>query len=332
MGRDSKKARPPDVKRPSTQKSTAPAGLLGKLAHAAGVSAWQAFFVQIREAGWFRWGIVGVIILAGVVIGLETSPALMASFGGLLHALDKAILAIFILEIVVKILAEGRHPWRFFKDPWNIFDFLIVAVLLIPVGDTHFAAVLRLARIFRVLRLVTAIPRLKFLVDVLLRSIPSMGYVGLLLVLIFYIYAVLGVFLFRTNDPAHFGDLPTAFLSLFRIVTLEDWTDIMYTGIYGADVYPSALVTGPLGTEPQGLGLWAALYFVSFVLCGSLVVLNLFIGVIVNGIHELHAEAEKREMAKLKEQHPERFDQQVALKRIEEELANLRKILEADRK
>ena len=269
-----------------------------------------------------------MILLAGVVIGLETSPTVMARIGGLLYTLDTLILGIFIGEIVVKLLAEGRRPWRFFTDPWNVFDFLIVAVLLIPVGDTHFAAVLRLARIFRVLRLVTAIPRLKFLVDVLLRSIPSMGYVGLLLVLIFYIYAVLGVFLFRGNDPAHFQDLPTAFLTLFRVVTLEDWTDVMYTAIYGADVYPTALVTGPIGEAPQGFGIWGALYFVTFVLCGSLVVLNLFIGVIVNGIHELHAEAEKRELAKLKELHPERYDQETTLWRIEEELAKLRKILE----
>ena len=139
---------------------------------------------RLVESDWFHHGIVAVIVLAGIVAGLETSPAIMERHGALLLAMDKVILGIFVLEALVKMAAYGRRPWLYFADGWNVFDFLIVVVCLLPVGGP-FAAVLRLARALRLLRLVSTLPKLQLLVGALLRSLSAMGYVGLLLVLLF---------------------------------------------------------------------------------------------------------------------------------------------------
>ena len=155
---------------------------------------------------------------------------------------------------------------------------------------------MRLFRILRVLRLITQIPKLQKLVLALLHSLPSMGYVVLLLSMHFYVYAVIGVNFFRGNDPGHFGDLGLALLSLFRIVTLEDWTDVMYTAILGSDVYPAQGAI-PIGPEPEAFGVWAIIYFVSFVMVGALVMINLFIGVMVESLAETKLESNSEKQA-----------------------------------
>lgn len=222
----------------------------------------------------FKGTIVAVILLAGLVVGLETHSGLVARHGTLLHALDKIILGIFVMEICLKLGAEFPRPWRYFRDPWNNFDFVIVAVCLLPF-DSEFAAVLRLARVLRVLRLVTVLPKLQILVGALLKSIPSMGYVGLLLSILFYIYAVTGVFFFGKADPLHFGSLGDALLTLFGVITLEGWTGLMYD-----------LLRGNSGVHPAKV----VVYFLSFVLFGTMIMLNLFIGVIMNSMQEMHEE------------------------------------------
>lgn len=246
----------------------------------------------LAEHTWFQGFIIAVILLAAVLVGLETYPGVMAEYGHILLALDKVVLGIFIVEILIKMGAEGRRPWRFFRDPWNVFDFVIVAAAFVPaVGP--FSMVLRLARLLRVLRLVRTIPRLQILVGALLKSIPSMFYVSVLLVMLFYMYAVASVFLFAGNDPMHFGNLQLALLSLFRTVTLEDWTDLMYIQMYGCDVY-GYWEFEELCTAPRATPLLGALFFVSFVLVGTMIVLNLFIGVVVNGMDEAQREEEVR--------------------------------------
>ena len=174
----------------------------------------------------FRAIIIAVILLAGVLAGVETSAAMLAQHGALLHALDLAVLTIFIIEIVLKLASHGRRPLDYFRDGWNVFDFTIVALCILPVGGP-FAAVLRLVRTLRLLRLVTALPKLQLLVGALIKSLSSMGYVGLLLGLIFYIYAVTGVHLFGKASPEYFGSLPAALLALFQMITLDDWRTIM---------------------------------------------------------------------------------------------------------
>ena len=248
----------------------------------------SAFFTRIHTSSWFQNAIVGVILLAAVVIGLDTYPSISSQYGSLLGFLDKLILGIFVVEIVIKILAQGKRPWRFFLDGWNVFDFLIVAAAYMPV-DAQFVTVLRLARVLRVLKLVRALPKLQILVSALLKSIPSMGYVSLLLLLLFYLFAVTGTFLFSENDPVHFRNLQLSMLSLFRVVTLEDWTDVMYIQMYGCDGYGYGGMEH-LCTAPKAYPMVGAAFFVVFVLIGTMIVLNLFVGVIMTGMDEAQKE------------------------------------------
>lgn len=227
------------------------------------------------HARWFETTILTVIILAGVLAGLETSPVLVARYGTLLEALDLVVLAIFIVEITLKLAVHGGQPWHYFRDGWNVLDFTIVALCCLPM-HAQFAAVLRLARALRLLRLVTVLPRLQLLVGALLRSLGAMGYVGLLLALMFYIYSVTGVHLFREADAVHFGSLKAALFSLFQVITLDNWSDIYRTVRAGAPVA-------------------APIYFVSFILLGTMIMLNLFIGIIMNSMSEMHAEIAERD-------------------------------------
>ena len=248
----------------------------------------------ITESKPFETFIIGVILVAGVLVGIETYPSMVEASGDWLMRLDRLVLAIFIIEIVMKMGAQGRRPWKYFEDPWNVFDFSIVALALIPAAG-QYALVARLARLLRVLRLVRFVPRLRILVTALLKSVPSMVYVSLLLVLMFYIYAVAGSFLFAKNDPVHFGTLQESLLTLFRIVTLEDWTNILYTQLYGCDVYGFGF-REEMCTSPQSFPIIAPIYFISFVLMGTMIVLNLFIGVIISSMDEAREEANREEL------------------------------------
>lgn len=233
---------------------------------------------RIVAAPPFQRFIVAVILLAGVLAGLETSGSLVAAYGPLLGRLDLLVLFIFIAEMTLKLAAHGKRPWLYFRDGWNAFDFAIVALCCLPM-DSQFAAVLRLTRGLRLLRLVTALPRLQLLVGALLKSLGAMGYVSLLLALMFYIYGVAGVHLFGSHDPQHFGSLSAALVSLFRMITLDNWSDI----------FNAARGTAPIS---------ATLYFVSFILLGTMIMLNLFIGIIMNSMSEMHAEIEERDRAR----------------------------------
>ena len=247
-------------------------------------------FKKVADAAWFQNTITFCILLAGIVVGIETYPSAVEAYGGPLHLINQIILWVFVAEIVVKVGAEGKKPWRYFYDPWNVFDFAIVAVCFMPI-DAQYVAVLRLARLLRVLKLVRALPQLQILVSALLKSIPSMGYVALLLGILFYLYAVAAVFLFGANDPVHFKDLPLAMLSLFRVVTGEDWTDLMYIQMYGCDAYGYGGME-QLSTAPKAYPVFGAIFFVTFMLVGAMVILNLFIGVIMGGMEEARRETE----------------------------------------
>ncbi|MFN0157816.1 MAG: ion transporter, partial [Bacteroidota bacterium] len=232
----------------------------------------------------------GVILFAGVIVGIETSPYMMEKYGTILKALDKVVLSIFILEIVMKMGALGNRPWLYFRNPWNVFDFAVVAICLLPL-NSQFVAVLRLARILRVLRLVTVLPRLQILVGALLKSIPSMGYVSMLLFLHFYVYAVMATFIFGRNDPLHFGSLGASLLTLFQVVTLEGWVEVMRIQMFGS------AQLGYEGMEhlivhSQAFPVGAPLFFISFIVIGGMIILNLFIGVIMNSMQESQAEAD----------------------------------------
>lgn len=253
----------------------------------------QSVLKRIAEAKWFQNFITIVIVLAGALVGVETYPEMVAKHGTILHVLDQLIIWIFVAEVVVKMGAEGKRPWRYFLDPWNVFDFIIVAACFLPVGS-QYVMVLRLARLLRVLKLVRALPKLQVLVGALLKSIPSMGYVSLLLMLLFYVYAVAATFMFSKNDPMHFQTLPLSMLSLFRAVTLEDWTDLMYINMYGCANYGYD-GNEALCTHSQASPIASPLLFCSLILLGAMIILNLFIGVIMNGMDAARDENERME-------------------------------------
>ena len=225
----------------------------------------------------FKRAIIAVILLAGVLAGLETDAGIVAAHGPLLRTLDGVVLGIFILEVVLKMAAHGRQPLNYFRDGWNIFDFMIVALCCLPV-DSRFAVVLRLARVLRLMRLVSALPKLQLLVGALFKSLSSMGYVSVLLGVILYIYAIVGVHLFARHAPNHFGDLGLAFLTLFQMVTLDDWRNILNLA---------------QGGHPVG----AVVYFISFIMLGTMIMLNLFIGIIMNSMAEMHVELAGRQVS-----------------------------------
>jgi len=277
------------------------------------------FLKGVAESKAFQNFIIVAILMAGVLVGIQTyeasSPA-VRDMVGTLNLLDSIILWIFVVEIVIKVGAEGNKPWRYFLDPWNIFDFVIVAVCFLPF-DTEYAAVLRLLRLLRVLKLVRALPRLQILVGALLKSIPSMVYVSILLMLLFYVYSCAAVFLFGDNDPVHFGNLPISMLSLFRVVTGEDWTDVMYIAMHGCANYdlPATAAYNPetmtianyfgpgqdwiCAEHSKAMPVFGALFFVSFMMLGAMVILNLFIGVIMNGMEEADSEVAREAAAQV---------------------------------
>ena len=293
-----------------------------------------AFCKKLTESNRFNAFIIGVIVFAGIIVGIQTFPEIDRAYSGLWEVLNRVILGIFVLEIAIKMIALSPNPLKYFKDGWNVFDFIIVAVCFLPLGGGH-AAVLRLFRLLRVLRLVTVIPKLQILVGAILRSLPSMFYVTVLLSMLFYIYAVVGVMFFRDNDPVHFGDLWTSMLSLFRVVTLEDWTDVMYIQMYGSDAYEgyNQSIEG-LNITPAAQPLLGAFYFVSFVLIGTMIMLNLVIGVVISGmdgaqkevadrqLHELLKHSDKKGIAEL-ERHEKIEVLRQKLRTINDELEHL---------
>lgn len=233
---------------------------------------------RIVSAPWFQRFIILTILLAGVLAGIETDTAMLASHGPILRALDRLVLGIFIVECLLKIAACSPRPWNYFRNGWNVFDFVIVVLCLLPM-NSQFAVVLRLGRTLRLLRLVSALPKLQLLVGALIKSFSSMGYVGILLGLMFYIYAIAGVHLFGGHDKEHFGSLSRAFFTLFQTITLDDW---------------KFLFVSAQGSSP---GV-AAVYFITFILLGTMIMLNLFIGIIMNSMQEMHVELDEYNAAK----------------------------------
>jgi len=224
---------------------------------------------RIVEHPFFTPVIIGFILLSAIVLGLETSPSLHANYGHWFELSHQLILAIFIIEALLKITAVAPHFNRYFGDGWNLFDFSIILLALVP-ATGELAMIARLARLLRVLRLVSALPELRLIVTTLIRSIPSMGHIIILMSIIFYIYGITGFHLFSDHDPQHWGSLGISLLTLFRVVTLEDWTDVMYIAME--------------------LSEWAWIYFVSFVIIGTFVVINLFIAVVLNNLEQAKAE------------------------------------------
>ena len=210
--------------------------------------------------------ILGVIIFNSILLGLETSQTVMALFGGLIYALDAVCLSIFVAELLAKIIA---YRARFFRDGWNIFDFVIVGISLVPTAQGFTA--LRALRILRVLRLVSAAPRLRRVVEGFITALPGMASVFLLMALIFYIGAVISTKLFADTFPDWFGTLGRSGYSLFQIMTLESWSMGIVRPVM--EVFPLA---------------W--LFFITFIIVTTFAVVNLLVGLIVNSMQDAHHE------------------------------------------
>lgn len=271
----------------------------------------MSLYLKIIRKSWVFNALVTTFILASAfIVGLETYPEIMAVHGDLLHGLDKIILGFFVLELAIRMGAYGRRWWLFFAKGWNLFDFGIVAVCLLPIHAQYFV-VMRLFRIFRILRLVTVLPRLQVLVGALLNSIPSIGYIALLLTILFYVYGAMGVMLFGGNDPVHFGNIAKAMLSLFQVITLEGWVEILYIQMLGSTAYGYEAFKDVMPTHPEAMPLIAAVYFVSFILIGTMIVLNLFVGVILNAIEEQQEKVEMEHIVERKKLGPIPLEDQI---------------------
>jgi voltage-gated sodium channel len=224
---------------------------------------------RIADSASFQNFILGVIVVAAILIGIETSETLMARYRPVLDAIELVVQAIFVTEIAIRLLAFWPRLGAFFRDGWNVFDFIVVVASLLPQAGA-FAMVARLARLMRVTRLVSRFPELRLIIGTMLRSIPSMGHVIMLLGLLLYVYSILGFYLFRDADAEHWGTLGAALLTLFQMLTLEGWVEIQQ---------------GVLPAMPL-----AWLYFGSFIFVGVFVVVNLFIAVVINNLESVKTE------------------------------------------
>jgi voltage-gated sodium channel len=223
-------------------------------------------FEKLRSNKLFETFVIVVIIVSALLIGAKTYP-LSSTAAQVMRALDLGITLFFLVEIIIRMVAE-RSLKAFFTKGWNIFDFLIVTASLIPVDDSEAALLGRLLRVFRVLRLVSIIPELRILMNAFVRAIPRMGYVSLLMFIIFYIYAAMGSMFFSEVNRELWGNITISMLTLFRIATFEDWTDVMY----------ETMAVHPLS--------WS--YYLSFIFIVAFVFLNMMIGIVLETLQREH--------------------------------------------
>jgi len=261
-------------------------------------AAWRT-----RLAAWLAQSHIerGLIILIGinaVILGIETFPGAMARYGTWLLAIDLAILCIFVVEIALRVTAHG---WRFFRDPWSLFDFFVVAIALVPASGP--LAVLRTLRVLRVLRMLTLLPSMRRVVGGLVSAIPGLGSVVLLMGLIFYVSAVMATGLFGDNFPQWFGHLGESAYTLFQVMTLESWS--------------MGIARPVLEAHPMG---W--IFFVVFILVTSFTMLNLFIAVIIDATQ---SEASSESTRHVDDQHDRTRQEINDLKDEVRELARLLK-------
>ncbi len=237
------------------------------------VAGLQDRFVAIRNNKAFETFVIVVIVTSALVIGAKTYE-IDPTLGRLFALLDTGITLFFLLEIIIRMFAE-RSLVAFFKKGWNVFDFLIVTASLIPVEESEMALLGRLLRIFRVLRLVSIIPELRVLLNAFLNAIPRMGYVSLMMFIIFYIYAAMGSIFFGAINSQLWGNISIALLTLFRVATFEDWTDVMYETM---EVYPLSWI-----------------FYLSFIFIVAFIFLNMMIGIVLETLQREHEQFDREQ-------------------------------------
>lgn len=252
----------------------------------------------------FQHSILALILLNAVTLGLETSSEIMAVAGPQILALDKALLSIFVVELALRLYV---HRLAFFRDPWSLFDFVVVAIALIPASGPF--AVLRALRVLRVLRVLTIVPSMRRVVGALLSAIPGLASIAMVLLLIYYVFAVIATKLFGSAFPDWFGSLGHSFYTLFQVMTLESWSMGISRPVM--ETYPMA---------------WA--FFIPFILIATFTMLNLFIAIIVNAMQSF-SEAEKQQTVLAVEQSRDHIEAELhhEVKALRAELAELRQLL-----
>ncbi len=233
------------------------------------LSAFQYHFEQLRHNQLFELLVVAVIIFSALLAGAKTYD-ISYNMSQILLWLDYAITLFFVLEISIRFLGEADKR-DFFKSGWNIFDTLIVLASLIPIENSELAFIGRLLRIFRVLRMISIIPELRHLLNSLLKALPQLGYVALMMFIIVYIFAAIGTSLFANINETLWGDIAVSMLTLFRIMTFEDWTDVMYETMA---IYPLSWI-----------------YYLLFIFLNTFAFLNMLIGIVVNVMEQERREA-----------------------------------------
>lgn len=228
---------------------------------------------QIRDSRWFSNLTTIIIIAYACILGFKTLDDVDTNYDLFLKFADYFVTVYFVFELAIKMVAEKKFV-NFFKSGWNLFDFIIVLITLLPLESSNYAAIARLMRVFRILRLFTARPELKAIIDMLIKAIPAIIDIVILMFIIFYIYAIIGNFFFVDLQSGLWKDFLVSMLTLFRVLTFEDWTDVMYEAM---EVYP-----------------WAWAYFVSFIIIAAFVFFNLFVAVIIGEMQKLQ-EADMKE-------------------------------------
>lgn len=256
---------------------------------------------HIRDSRWFSNLTTIIIIAYASILGFKTLDEVDNHYDLFLKFADYFVTIYFVFELAIKMIAEKKFT-NFFKSGWNLFDFIIVFITLLPLESSSYAAIARLMRVFRILRLFTARPELKAIIDMLIKAIPAIIDIVILMFIIFYIYAIVGNFFFEEMKSGLWKDFLVSMLTLFRILTFEDWTDVMYEAM---EVYP-----------------WAWIYFVSFIIIAAFVFFNLFVAVIIGEMQKLQ-EADMKE-----EIHQDSIKLDMILdemKRLREEISILKK-------
>jgi voltage-gated sodium channel len=260
----------------------------------------RAFIQNSRVQG----VILALILVNAVILGLETVPSVMAVYGDTLIALDLAILSVFVAEIALRLYV---HRWAFFRDPWSVFDFLVVGIALVPATGQF--SVLRALRVLRVLRILTIVPSMRRVVGALLSAIPGLGSIAVVLLLIYYVFAVIAANLFAATYPEWFGDLGRSLYTLFQIMTLESWSMGIARPVM--EHFPYA---------------WA--FFIPFILIATFTMLNLFIAIIVNAMQGF-SEAEHADTVAAVNAAREHIESDLhgELRALRGEIAELRRLL-----
>ena len=260
--------------------------------------SFKAWLGRLIHHRFFEWIIVALIVVNAIAIGLETDPDIYNSYGPLLGALDRGILSIFVLELLIRFYVLG---FRMFKDPWSVFDVIVVGVALVP--TTGHLSVLRSLRVLRLLRLISAVPSMRRVVSGLLAAIPGMGSVICLLLLVLYVASVMATEMFGAAFPEQFGTLGASIFTLVQIMTMEGWADL----------------SGPVMEKFS----YAWLFFLIYMLVTSFAVLNLFIGIIVDAMQSEALEPmEKREEKVI---HAEADDIISEVRALRDDIRDLRK-------